>query len=241
MKTQITPALNLKLFDSAEAQAFEGVKESSDGDEGAEQTGESKTTPSAAGKGKQAKNNPLSDIRYGKQDGDEEKTEQNADKESGTQAAAEKSADTLPQSKKERENGRLKKAREQSERRQRAEMIYSDWLGQSEKVKTVYPSFDLKREIQNPDFLKLLKSGVGVMDAYQVVHIDEILGGAMQYTARKIRQQTVNSIKARANRPTENGLCSQSGVVVKNDVSALTAVDRREIARRAAKGEQIKF
>lgn len=141
----------------------------------------------------------------------------------------------------ERENLRLKKEREQIERRQNAERIYSDWLKQSEQVKTIYPSFDLNDEIQNPDFLKLLKSGVGVKAAYQAVHMDDILEGAMKYTAQKIRQQTVNSIKARAGRPAENGLSSQTGVVVRNDVSRLSAADRREIARRAARGEQIEF
>lgn len=141
----------------------------------------------------------------------------------------------------ERENAELKRAHEEFQRRQNADRIYADWIHQSEQVKQIYPSFDLNDEIQNPSFLKLLKSGVDVKAAYQAVHMDDILGGAMQYTAQKIQQQTVNSIKARANRPTENGLSSQTGVVVKNDVSKLTAADRREIARRVQFGEHIKF
>lgn len=141
----------------------------------------------------------------------------------------------------ERENAELKQAHEEFQRRQNADMIYSDWLRQSEQVKQIYPAFDLNNEIQNPSFLKLLKSGVDVKAAYQAVHMDDILGGAMQYTAQKIQQQTVNNIKARANRPTENGLSSQTGVVVKNDVSKLTAADRREIARRVQHGEHINF
>ncbi len=141
----------------------------------------------------------------------------------------------------ERENTELKRAHEEFQRRQNADRIYADWIHQSEQIKQIYPAFDLNDEIKNPSFLKLLKSGVDVKAAYQAVHMDDILGGAMQYTAQKIHQQTVNNIKARANRPTENGLSSQTGVVIKNDVSKLTAADRREIARRVQYGEQIKF
>jgi hypothetical protein len=141
----------------------------------------------------------------------------------------------------ERENASLRKTTEEIERRQNADRVYSEWMQQSEAVKGMYPAFDLNAEIQNPEFLKLLRSGVHVKAAYQAVHMDEIMGGAMQYTAQKVREQTVNDIKARANRPAENGISSQAGVVVKNDVSRLTAADRREIARRAQHGEQIKF
>lgn len=141
----------------------------------------------------------------------------------------------------ERENAQLKAAKQEAERRQEADKVYSDWISQADQLKTVYPAFDLNAEVKNPDFMKMLRSGVSVKAAYQAAHMDDIMGGAMQYTARKIQEQTVNSIRTRAGRPAENGLASQPGVVVKNDVSRLTSNDRREIARRAARGEQIQF
>lgn len=63
----------------------------------------------------------------------------------------------------------------------------------------------------------------------------------MQATAAAVSRQVADNIRSRAERPMENGMSSQSGVVVKNDVSKLTAKDRREIARRAARGEEIRF
>lgn len=141
----------------------------------------------------------------------------------------------------ERENVQLKATIQETERRQQAKKVYAGWLNESEQIKTIYPGFNLETETQNPDFLRMLQSGVGVKAAYQAVHMDDIMSGAMQYTAQKIQQQTVNNIKARAERPAENGIASQPGVTVKNDVSKLSAADRREIARRAARGEQIQF
>ena len=63
----------------------------------------------------------------------------------------------------------------------------------------------------------------------------------MQYTAQKVQEKTVNSIRSKARRPTENGLNASSGVTVKKDVKSLTREDRKEIARRVKMGEDIRF
>lgn len=141
----------------------------------------------------------------------------------------------------ERENRILKEAREQAERRQQADQVYAGWLQESEQVKLLYPTFDLQAELQNPQFGKLLGNGVGVKAAFQALHHDEILSGAMQYTAQTIAKKTADGIANRQSRPIENGLNSQASANVKSDVSKLSRADRMEIARRAARGEQIKF
>ena len=141
----------------------------------------------------------------------------------------------------ERENQILKEAREQAERRQQADQVYAGWLQESEQVKNLYPSFDLQTELKNPQFGKLLGNGVGVKAAFQALHHDEILSGAMQYTAQTIAKKTADGIANRQSRPVENGLNSQASANVRSDVSKLTRADRMEIARRAARGEQIRF
>lgn len=141
----------------------------------------------------------------------------------------------------ERENAELKKAQENMAVQKQAEETYSKWISESEQVKQLYPGFDLNAEAQNPDFVKLLKAGVSVQAAYQSVHMDNILGGAMQATAQKVQQATVNNIRSRSQRPAENGLSSQTGVIVKPSARNLTPEDRKEIVRRAARGETIKF
>ena len=77
--------------------------------------------------------------------------------------------------------------------------------------------------------------------AYEVAHLDTIKGGIAQQTAAKTERAVVENIRAKGNRPAENGVGSGSGITVKNDVSKLSRQDRQEIARRVARGENIRF
>ena len=141
----------------------------------------------------------------------------------------------------EKENAELKKQWEEKERRENASKVYAQWMEQAEKAKSMYPSLDLRAEIQNPQFMRLLNSGVDVGTAYAVVHKDEIIPAAMQYTAKTVEQKLTNKIIANGARPAENGISSQSAVQTKSDVSQLTKADRAEIMRRVARGEKITF
>lgn len=141
----------------------------------------------------------------------------------------------------ERENAALRQAQEELENRRNAERTYSEWMAQAETVKEIYPHFSFEAECENPSFTKLLRAGVDVKAAFEATHMDDILGGAMAVTAKRVSQQMVNNIKSRGNRPSENGISSQAGSIVKNDVSKLTAADRREIIRRVNRGEKITF
>ena len=86
----------------------------------------------------------------------------------------------------------------------------------------------------------MLKSGVDVKNAYMVVHMDDIMSGAMQYTAQQISQKTVNDIMARGMRPAENGANSTgAATITKTDPTKFTKKDREEISRRVARGEII--
>jgi NAD(P)-dependent dehydrogenase (short-subunit alcohol dehydrogenase family) len=100
---------------------------------------------------------------------------------------------------------------------------------------------DLNEEAKNPQFLRLLNSGVDVGTAFTVIHKDEIIPAAMQYTAKTVEQKMTNKIIAGGSRPTENGNSAQGAINSKSDVSLLTKADRDEIARRVARGEKITF
>lgn len=143
--------------------------------------------------------------------------------------------------KQKRELDAIRKQQTQNQQREAAERQMQQWYTEGEEVKAVYPGFDLNTEAQNPRFLSMLKSGVPVMHAYKVMHMDEIMTDAMQTAARRSEQAVVNNIRARGSRPAENGLSSQSAFTVKDDVSKLSKKDRAEIARRAARGEKITF
>lgn len=141
----------------------------------------------------------------------------------------------------ERENAELRKAVEQKEREEGARETYANWMRQGEELKAVYPSFDFATEVQNPQFLSLLRSNVPVKTAYEVIHKDDIIGGAMQYTAEQVRRAAAAAVQTQGRRPVENGGSAQGAIQRKEDVTALTRADRREIERRALRGERIVF
>ena len=141
----------------------------------------------------------------------------------------------------ERENADLKRQMEEQNRRENANKVYAQWMEQADKTKAVYPSFDLQAEMQNPQFVNLLRSNVDVRTAYEVLHKDEIIPAAMHFTAKTVEQKITNKIIANGARPAENGNSSQSASVVKSDVSQLSKADRQEIIRRVQRGEKIRF
>ena len=142
----------------------------------------------------------------------------------------------------ERENAELKRQMQEQTTRDKANQLYSKWMNEAESLKTIYPSFDIATEMQNPKFLDLLRSpNIDVRTAYEVIHKDDIISGAMQFTAKAVEQKLANKAIANGARPTENGISSQSASLTKSNVSLLTKADRQEIARRVARGEKISF
>ena len=141
----------------------------------------------------------------------------------------------------EKENAELKRQMEEQNRKENANKLYKEWMEQAETAKSVYPSFDLRAEMQNPKFVDLLRSNIDVRTAYEVIHKDDIIAGAMQFTANTVKQKIADNIIAGGARPSENGNSSQGASVTKSDVSKLTRADRAEIDRRVARGDKISF
>lgn len=141
----------------------------------------------------------------------------------------------------EKENFAYKKAMEEREQRENGERLYQTWITQAEQLKEKFPAFDLDVECENADFVDLLSKGIDVETAHLVIHKDDVLGGAMQYTAQKVQEKVINNIKARGSRPTENGISSQSATVRKTNVNDLDSNDIQEVLRRVQKGEKISF
>ena len=141
----------------------------------------------------------------------------------------------------ERENADLKAKMQEQQNKENANKLYATWMNQAEDAKKVYPSFDMKAEMNNPKFVDLLRSNVDVRTAYEVIHKDDIIRGAMQFTAQTVEKKIANKIAANGSRPSENGMRSQSASLVKSDVSQLSKADRAEIIRRVQRGEKIRF
>ena len=141
----------------------------------------------------------------------------------------------------EKENAELKRQMQEQANKEKGAQLYAQWMDQAEKAKAIYPSFDLRAEMQNPKFVDLLRANIDVRTAFEVLHKDDILPAAMQYTAKTIEKKLTDKIIANGARPTENGISSQGAAVVKSDVSQLSKADRAEIIRRIQRGEKIRF
>jgi len=112
------------------------------------------------------------------------------------------------------------------------------WENEGEALKTVFPDFDLRTEAKNPSFIEGLNKGLSVAQAYKLAHYDDIVSTAMLQTKTATEKQIADNIRAKGNRPLENGISAQSAFITKKDVNALTKEDRAEIARRAKMGER---
>lgn len=139
------------------------------------------------------------------------------------------------------ENADLKRQMQEKQTKENADRLYATWMNQAEEAKKVYPSFDMRSEMSNPKFVDLLKSNIDVRTAYEVIHKDEIIPAAMQFTAQTVESKIAKKIAANGARPSENGISSQASAVVKSDVSQLSKADRQEIIRRVSRGEKIRF
>ena len=138
----------------------------------------------------------------------------------------------------------LQQMREQEERdraSREAKAQYDTWLKEADEMKQLYPNFDLVKELEDDEFRNdLINSGKSLRKVYEAAHLDEILQGAIQTTAQKVRDNVTANIKARGMRPAENGT-RMGSVKVKKDVKDLTDKDIDRLIARARLGEEITF
>lgn len=139
------------------------------------------------------------------------------------------------------ENEELRRQDAERKNQENRDRTYARWMEQAKQAQQFYPSFNISEEAKNPQFLSLLNAGIDVKTAFEVIHKDEMIPAAMQYTAKTVEEKIVNSIRANGTRPVENGMSSQSAATVKRDVSQLTKADRLEVERRVRNGEKISF
>lgn len=135
----------------------------------------------------------------------------------------------------EKENAAFKNA----EKERKAAEQYRTWLNQAEEAKKIYPGLDLDEELKNEQFGRMLLSGVDVKAAYQVMHQDEIIGGAMRYTAQTVEKKVADKIAANGRRPSEGGMSSQSASVGKTDVSQFNDDDIAKVLREVRSGKRV--
>lgn len=139
------------------------------------------------------------------------------------------------------QNARLLQMQQEAQRRQYADMQAQRWYQEADAVKAKFPEFDFNRELQNPEFVRLIQHNTPIEHAYKMLHFDELMSNAVNNTAINTQKAVTENIKAKGSRPAENGTASQSPFTVKRSASQLNRLDRAEIAARVRRGEQISF
>lgn len=134
---------------------------------------------------------------------------------------------------------RQREERERQEAKKRSER-FEKLVRESQKVKEMYPDFNLDSEMQNAAFARLVANNVPVQTAYEVAHKDEIIGKAMQYTAKQTEQKLSKAIQS-GMRPIENGTSGNGAVMLNADPRKLTKAERDDIRKRVRQGEKITF
>lgn len=153
--------------------------------------------------------------------------------------------DVYKQLKQFREDQAAKAAQQQQdEMRARFEGHLRGLIAQGEQLKQTFPNFDLRKELQNPQFARLTSPevGVDVETAYWTVHRKELQGRAMQVAAQKSQEKLSQAVQSGMNRPSENGARSVSPALdIRSDPRKLDRNDLREIRRQVREGKKISF
>ena len=126
---------------------------------------------------------------------------------------------------------------EEEARRLRREV--ENRLQESRALQREYPGFSLRREMQSPDFARLIAGGVSMRRAFETVHFSEILFGAMQRAAKESQMRALEEIRQRGMRPAENGLSPRGGTAVKKSAGEFTREERQSLIRRLERGEKV--
>lgn len=145
----------------------------------------------------------------------------------------------------ERETAREKAQAEKTLQEQKIQQHIIKLEQQGEAMKNVFPHFDLRKELQNPAFARMVSPNVGISveDAYYAVHRNEIQTAAMQVTAQKTAQKISNAIQAGSRRPDESGTSSQGPSVstfnYRNASPEQRAEFKANLRKRWANGEKV--
>lgn len=152
------------------------------------------------------------------------------------------SVDSLKQIKRmEHENAALKKKMAQTATEEQNRQKVLNLQAQAEGLRGVYPNFDLNAEMQsNPVFARMVwDSGIPLKTAFEAVHHDEILSGAIQSAAQRTQQMAAQTVQANSMRPVENGMTGAPAALHVTDPKRLTREQRRDIRARVNRGERI--
>lgn len=140
----------------------------------------------------------------------------------------------------QREQQELRNFRAMQEQ-QRQQAFINAFTADCEKLSKSNPELygDIKPDelIQNKRFLQMLGYGIPFKQAYDALHVDELV---KKQTA-KAKKSTLDNVKAKGTRISENATKRTKAASIKIDPSKMTDEQIAELEERAARGERITF
>lgn len=124
---------------------------------------------------------------------------------------------------------------------QRQQAFLNAFTADCEKLSKSNPELygDIKPDelMQNKRFLQMLGYGIPFKQAYDALHVDELV---KKQTA-KAKKSTLDNVKAKGTRISENATKRTKAASIKIDPSKMTDEQIAELEERAARGERITF
>lgn len=136
-----------------------------------------------------------------------------------------------------RENAKYAAEVQEKQRREAFMRDYNEWSNQANQIRNLYPGIDIDAELQNPQFMSMLKCGVPVKAAYEVLHNGEIMPAVLQKAVEETERKVTEKIRAGAARPTENGNSSASSATTKFDFTKMSKEDFKKFEEKVMRGE----
>ena len=130
-------------------------------------------------------------------------------------------------------------------KRQQLQQHLADLSMQADRLKQVFPDFDLQQSLRDPVFARLTAPGMGLTleDAYYALHHRQLQEAAVQMAARQTARAMSNALVSGSHRPQEHGTDPQAGSVAVFDYSKASPQERNDLKNRirlaAARGEKV--
>lgn len=131
--------------------------------------------------------------------------------------------------------------RQEAEIQAGAGRMVEAWKAQAAQIRETYPEFDLGKEMESPRFTELLRAGIDMQSAYELLHKEEIIPAAMAYAAQTTERKLAEKLRSEGIRPTENGAGQSGAVSMGSRVSQMSRKEIAELCRRVERGEKVSF
>ena len=160
--------------------------------------------------------------------------------EMGTSVETAKRVDQL-----ERAEERRKAAEQMTIEEKKMQDHFISLENQATELKQLYPNFDLREELKNPVFARMVdpRVGIRVEDAYYAVHRKELTAASMQVAVQKTAEKMSNAIASGSRRPVESGTSSQAPSVTTFDYKNASREQReafkKDLREKMARGEKV--